>query len=222
MKNNLYRPSFKRGRRMVENGCPLPYLDHLPRTLGTMRKALRVSLPRGGYFTHWAWDLCPLGGTGYFVGLHLATELPSGVIISEWRFCSPWPDHFISWGMNLPSFVRRREPACDEKGFNSELLDVLDDRWPITPGHSVEGFLCGTALEAMPESVAHRGSALATLNLLANTGHSLSLSIPLSIDRSAKVPSAPATTRRRRPLLAERDLVAGESRTQDREFESEK
>jgi len=215
MKNGLYSASYQCGRRLAAAGCPLPYLQHIPR-LVPKPKALLIHQPDGyGYLGNRVFDLCGYGGTAYIVGLRLATELPAGVTIHEWEFNSPWPGHFITWYSNPRCFQQGQEYAQFARELDSDLFqEALEGRRRITRGHPVEGLLCGTTLESMPESATHGDIARAELQLLVETGESFPLQVALTIDRSAKRLPVATTKRRRRLLFAEPDVVAGEYQTE--------
>src|SRR5713101_8136688 len=149
MINSLYAPSYECGRRLVAAGCPLDYLEILPRHLAAFRKRLEIR-QLGGYVESRVFALGPIN-TGYLIGLHLHTDLPRGVIISDWRFNPPWENHLISWDYDPRDIVPALGRGRYERVVHSRLSAVLNERRLLTRGHPVEGLLCGCAFQPMPE-----------------------------------------------------------------------
>jgi hypothetical protein len=214
MKRNLFCASYERGCRLAAVECPLPYLVDIPGT----PKPLLASEPNGyGYLGARAFNLCRYGGIGYVVGLRLATELSNGVRIREWEFDSPWPNHsVITWGSDARCFLSPSELPDYEPSLDSDLWEVLATGRRITRGHPVEGLLCGTTFEAIPESIADGAWVPAKINLFAETGGRVSLSVLLSIDRRS---FAEPKRRKREPLFAKPDVIADTSEVQAKKAE---
>src|SRR5678816_2384932 len=89
-----YSATYEHGPQLAAAGCALPYLCELPRQ---PKGLIMCELEGYGYIGAQIFDICAMGGTGYVIGLSLATDLADGIVVCDWRFTSPWPEHVISW-----------------------------------------------------------------------------------------------------------------------------
>jgi hypothetical protein len=210
MINPLFAASYECGRRLVAAGCPLDYLQDLPRNLAAFRKTLELR-QLGGYVES---RVFALGSTQtcYLIGLRLHSELPRGMIISDWSFSPPWEDHVISWDYDAREMVPEREHASYESVFDSRLSAVLNDGRLLARGHPIEGLLCGCAYQAIPDSCASGATVSAKLTVTDNTGRTFALRIALAVDRSAALARSERTTRRAGRIFDHPDFVDRKSK----------
>lgn len=194
MINPLYAASYECGRRLVAVGCPLDYLESLPRNLAAFRKALQIR-QLGGYVESRVFALGPIR-TGYLIGVRLHTDLPRGIIVSDWGFHPPWENHVVSWDYDPREIVPAGEHARYETIFDSRLSAVMNERRLLTRGHPVEGLLCGCASQSIPESLPIAATVSGKLTVTDDTGDTFALRITLAVDRSAARTWKTWTTRR--------------------------
>jgi hypothetical protein len=209
----LFAASYDCGRRLVAVGCPLDYLQDLPRNLAAFRKTLEMR-QLGGYVESRVFALAA-SQTAYVMGLRLLTDLPQGIIISHWDFHPPWNDHWISWDYDPREIVPTWEHARYESVFDSRLSAVLNDHRLLARGHPVEGLLCGCAYQAIPQSCASGATVTAKLTLIDDAGHTFALRIELAVDRSAVLTAKAHTTRRKGRLFDQPDSVDRESEVRE-------
>jgi hypothetical protein len=209
MTKPLYAASYQRGQRLVAAGCPLDYLEDLPRNLAAVRKTLEIR-QLGGYVESRVVALGPTQ-TCYLLGLRLHTDLPRGIVISDWGFRPPWEDHVIFWDYEPTDILPALERGRYESVVHSRLSAVLNERRLLTRGHPVEGLLCGCASQTMPESLLSGATAYAMLTVTDDAGNTLALRIELTVDRSAALTGKARTTRREGGLFDKPDFVNRES-----------
>jgi hypothetical protein len=204
MKIRPHAASYERGRRLVAAGCPLDYLESLPHKSGVFRKTLYIR-ELGGYTENRVIDF-GAGTIGYVIGVAVGTDLPGGIVISDWSFVAPW-DHYISWDYEPRDVVPKRDHCIYNGLFNSRLSGVMNDRRLLARGRPVEGLVCGRAFEPIPESVASGETVHGKLSLTSDTGYTVALRITLRVDRSiARAPNA--LTERRKGRLFDKPDVA--------------
>lgn len=178
-----HRASYECGRDLLARGCPLDYMDNLPRDPSKFRKALYMRL-LGGYAASCVIDQGPGRGTDYLIALRLGTDRSRGVVISEHHFRPPWKEHNISWDYGAVDIVPERDRVCYASVMNNaRLLDVLDDRQLLKRGHAVDGLLCGRAPEQIPASVPAGATATAELTVIIDSGQIFTLPIELAVVR---------------------------------------
>lgn len=177
-----YAASYECGRRLVAAGCPLDYLETLPRVTASRRKRLYARQLQGPA------ESCILdfgdGGFAYIIALAIGTDLSRGNVIADWTFVPPWDQQHINWDYDASEIGPLRD-RCVYKGLSNDRLSaVLNDRRLLTRGCAVEGLLCGFALEPIPESDAGKKIARAQLNFTDDMGCTVTLPIPFTIDHS--------------------------------------
>ena len=191
---------------IVAAGCPLDYLKNLPRTSGAYRTRLRVQ-ELGGYLESRVFDDSPTAGARYLIGVRLGTDLPGGVIISDWDFCPPWENHSVCWDYDPQDIVPADEYARYASVFNSRLSAVLNERRLLLRGRPVEGLLCGRAVHSIPESIAKGAAVRAQLMMVDDTGYTVRLDIELAVHhRTPQINKASRSGRRVR-IFDKPDLV---------------
>ncbi|MFY9528808.1 MAG: hypothetical protein WBC04_03025 [Candidatus Acidiferrales bacterium] len=205
MINRLHAASYERGRRLVAAGCPLDYMENLPRNLAAFRKPLYIC-QLGGYMESRILDFGGAGATVYLIGLGVGTDLPRGILISEWTFVAPW-GHHISWDYDPREIVPASKHDLYASVFDSRLSAVLNDRRLLARGRPVEGLLCGWAFQSIPASFASGETVGAQFSLTADTGYTVALRIELAIDRSVALTRKARTTRREGRLFDKPDFV---------------
>ncbi|MFZ0738835.1 MAG: hypothetical protein WBL70_08685 [Candidatus Acidiferrales bacterium] len=176
-----YASSYQCGRRLVAAGCPLDYLENLPRKSYAHRKRLHVQ-ELGGYMESRVFDEWEGRGLRYLIGIWLGTDLPGGAIVSNWNFFPPWGDPHICWDYELRDIVPAKEQFPYSEFLNSPLSKVLNQRRRLTRGRPVEGFLCGRSVESIPESILVGATACAKLELVDDTGSTVRLDINLAVE----------------------------------------
>lgn len=181
MINHPFAASHECGRRLVAAGCPLDYLENLPRTSYAHRKRLHVQ-ELGGYIESRVFDEWEGRGSRYLIGIRLGTDLPGGIIVSNWNFFPPWGNPHICWDYELRDIVPAKEQFPYSEFLNSPLSKVLNQRRRLTRGRPVEGFLCGRSVESIPESILVGATACAKLELVDDTGSTVRLDINLAVE----------------------------------------
>src|ERR1700758_959839 len=172
----VYAASYECGRALAVAGCPIDYLDQLPRNPAKYRKKLRMR-EIGGYAESRALDTAPNRGTTYLLPIRLGTDLPSGVIVADWFFEPPWPDHQISWDIDPDTVLADNERPAYQRYFRSRLLEVLDDHRLLRRGQAVEGLLCGHAVQSIPAENPKRAIAESRLIVTLDSGEVYTLRI---------------------------------------------
>jgi hypothetical protein len=142
MKILPFGASYERGLRLEAAGCPLDYLESLPRNTKSVGPRLRVE-QLGGEDVSRVYDYGN-GTVGYSFSARLGTDRAAGVIISNWEFVPPWR-HDIDWDIGPYDVVPGWQQSACTHLFKSSLLDVLNKRRILRRGHPVEGLLCGCA-----------------------------------------------------------------------------
>ena len=201
-----FRPftaSYETGRELVRAGIPLDFLDALPRETELLRKTYYVA-QLGGYGASKIIDLND-HQVRYVIALELRTERPSGIVISDWSFSSPW-GHHITWDYHPFDLIPITEHGSYRKLFNSRILDVLNDGCLLSRGRPVKGLLCGSAaFESLPETIRSGATVEAKLTLTDDHGDVVEKTLRFMVDR--KIARTQAHTRRRKipPLFSQRD-----------------
>lgn len=175
-----YAASYECGRQLIASGCPLDFLNCLPRRSSQQRKHLYLR-ELGGNFESRVLDLGLQ--TGYIVPLIVGTDLPAGIIISDWSFVAAW-GHHISWDYDGFDMVPPNRENSYARLLESRLPAVLNERRLIARGRPVEGLLCGKAFQPIPEGIDVCKPVEATLTLTDDTGRTTSLRFRLCVDRS--------------------------------------
>src|ERR1700689_4691268 len=103
MKNWPFAASYERGIALVEAGCPIDFLNALPRH---SRESVRAE-PLAGYAESCVYPLGP-SQTAYVIPLRLATDRAAGSIIAEWSFVPPWEDHIVFWDSAPEDVIPKR------------------------------------------------------------------------------------------------------------------
>lgn len=195
----MFRPhsaSYECARRLIAVGCPLDYVNDLPRDISSFRKALHITQLEG------YGDSCVfhLGNEhlGYVIPLRVGSDVPNGVIISDWSFSPPW-DHHIDWDYDPRDVIPVSAHPAYVDLFDSRLLGVLNERRLLTRGHPVEGVLCGMAhFQSTLEPFETGALATAKISLTDDRGMTVQKNLRLRIDRSfakerARVEQRPIT-----------------------------
>jgi hypothetical protein len=178
----IYAATYECGRQLAAAGCPIDYLDKLPRNPAKHGKKLRMR-EIGGYTESRLFDYGPHRGSAYLICLGLSTDLPGGVIIDDWSFKPPWSDHLVSWDYAAQDILPEQDRFCYEKLFGPRLAALLNDRRVLTRSRPVEGLLCGRAVESIPTSVASCADVVAKLTVRLDTGDTFTLPISLAVYR---------------------------------------
>jgi hypothetical protein len=198
MKNPVLRPSYERAGELMAAGCPIDYPGALP------RHSFRAEqLP--GHVESCVYALGPID-TGYVIALRLATDRPSGTIITHWSFELPWPDHDIVWGYEPEEVIPKEHQEVYRSFFKSRLRKVLEDRHVMRLGYPVDGLLCGRSYQPVGES--SHGFISAKLSFTDYLGNTVGLRIDsLNINTHSKAnwpPVGKADQRlRRHPIDSE-------------------
>ena|SRR5215469_704554 len=190
-----YRPSYECGRRLEAAGCPLDYLEDLPRKSAGHRKRLYVRELDGV-------DACVidrgLNGVGYMIPLALGTDLGGGNIISTWNFVPPW-DHNVDFDYEPRDIILERDHDLYASLFKTQLTEVLNERRLLRRGHPVKGVLCGLALHRIPVPIYQYRVVNSQISITDETGHTIVHTIALTVDHSVERASQrKASTAKRR------------------------
>ncbi|MFZ0736474.1 MAG: hypothetical protein WBL70_18010 [Candidatus Acidiferrales bacterium] len=170
----------------------------------------------GGYMESRVFDEWEGRGSRYLIGIRLGTDLPGGIIVSNWNFFPPWGNPHICWDYGLQDIVPANEQLRYSEFFNSPLSEVLHQRRRLTRGRPVVGFLCGRSVESIPESTVVHATARAKLELVDETGSTVRLDIHLAVDhRTARI-AKPRTNEHRESILDCPDREPRESPTSAR------
>lgn len=186
MLHPAHRASYKRGCKLVALGCPLPYLDSLPRDPAKFCKTLSLR-EVGGYTESRVFNHGPGRATDYLIALRIGTDLPRGIVVANWSFNPPWGEHLVCWDYDPEDIVPERDRDCYAKLMdNARLLAVLNDRQLLTRGHAVEGLLCGRADKPIAEASVPGPSVSGELTVIVDTGQAFSLQVQLTVISNAR------------------------------------
>jgi hypothetical protein len=144
MKNPICAASYEWAVKLKAAGCPIDYLDALP------RHSFRAEQLRG-YVTSRVYALGRLE-TRYVIALRLGTDRPSGTIIKDWRLELPWQDHVIDWDCEPADIIPKKDQDEYRSLVNSRLMKVLNEGRLIRRGSPVDGVLCGRSFQPIGES----------------------------------------------------------------------
>jgi len=176
MKNPICGPSYEWAVKLKAAGCPINYLDTLP------RHSFRAEqLP--GYVESCVYALGPLD-TGYVIPLRLATDRSSGTVITHWSFEPPWQDHVINWEYEPQDIIPEKYQDEYKSLFKSRLMGVLNGDRKIWRGSPVDGVLCGHSFRPMGEP--SHGVIPAKLSFTDDLGNTVPLCIDLNIERLSR------------------------------------
>lgn len=203
MKNRIFAASYERGKELIAAGCPLDYLEALPRHSAARPKSFRAE-QLSGYVESRVYALGPKQ-TGYVIGLRLGTDRPSGTIIADWKFVPPWLDQEICWEYD-GDIIPEEQRGAYRGLLKSHLIDVLNNRRMLRRSHPVEGLLCGCSSQPIPES--GKGPVSGKLTLFDSVGNKVALRISLIADRPAAIRSDTRPTRAGRRFDGVRELVS--------------
>lgn len=198
MRAKPWAATYECGQQLVAAGCPLPYLDHLPRS---SRKGPRFSVSEvGGYAQNVLYDF---GGNQLIViALVVRSERHSGTVIADWTVTFPWKI-YVDWAYDPCDAVPKRDLPAYDGLFGSRLRAVLDEKRLISRGHPVKGLICGRAwIEDFPPA---EQSIKVNVTLTDDAGFTKRLRTSVRIDRSLAYRRPPSTVSRRKPLLASPD-----------------
>jgi hypothetical protein len=207
-----YAASYEVGRGLVAAGCPLDYLDSLPRNPASHLKRLYIG-PLNGYVESRIYMLGPCDAA-FVIALSIGTEIRSGIIVSDWSFVLPW-DQFVRWDYSPRDVVPQQDHGAYKHLFDSPLSAVLNERRILTRRRPVEGLLCGRAFEPFPESLAGGETVHAEFTVTdAESGRTATSPITLRVDRSAFIEPLACTSKRTR-LFDSPDLPDVQHTTND-------
>jgi hypothetical protein len=181
MINRECAASYERGVELTEVGCPLDYPDTLLRSSATRRTPFRAEPLEGSVESRV--NTLGFNQTGYVISLRLSTELPRGVVITDWNFLPPWQNHLINWEYDPLDIIPKRDREDYKSLLDFRLMRVLNNHWVLKRGHPVEGLICGCAYQPIPESSG--ASVPARINLVDEAGNTITLCFGLAVYRSA-------------------------------------
>jgi hypothetical protein len=172
MKNHpMLRASHERLVELMAAGCPIDYPHALP------RNSFRVE-PLAGYIPSCVYALGPMD-TGWVIPVRLATDRPSGTVITGWDLELPWQNHAIDWDCEPEDVIPNRDLDVYKHLFKSRLRGVLLERRLIRRGYPVERVLCGRSL--LPMGKSSHGSISANLSFTDDRGNTVPLCIDLNV-----------------------------------------
>jgi hypothetical protein len=177
----IWKASYSHGIRLAKAGCALPYLERLPDRNQFYQRQLYVC-EIGGHFGSLAID--EGASTVYVLALRVGTERGSGAIVTDFSFVSPWPEHLISWGYDPEDVVPQDRLHLYGRLSVTRLSAVLNERKFLRRGGPIEGLLCGRASGTIPRSAPRETPGMAQINLVDDSGESVSSHIRLTIERS--------------------------------------
>jgi len=203
MKNPICAASYECAVKLMAAGCPIDYPDALP------HMSFRAEqLP--GYVESCVYALGPLD-TGYVIPLRFVTDRPSGTIIKNRSFESPWQDHRINWEDYRPEDVIPIKDRDKYKSLiNPRLMEVLKGDRRIRRGSPVEGVVCGHSFQPIGES------SHGVISVKFSFTDDLENTVPLCIDLNVVTLSHASAKRLpvgRAGRLLRRDLVESERRS---------
>jgi hypothetical protein len=155
----------------MEAGCPIDYLDALA------QRSFRAE-PLPGYITSCVYALGPID-TAYVIAVRLATDRPSGTIVTDWSFEPPWEGHLISWDYEPEDVIPKKDRDVYKSLFKSRLAGVLNERRPIRRGCPVDGVLCGRSFQPIGKSL--HSFISAKLSFTDDLGNTVPLCIELNV-----------------------------------------
>jgi len=155
-------------------GCPIDYPEALPRC---SFRAEAIT----GYIPSCVYALAQ-GNTSYVIALRLATDRPSGTVITDWSFEPPWKGHLIDWDCEPEEVIPKRDLEVYKSLLKSRLSGVLNEGWVIRRGCPVEGVLCGRSFQPIGESL--HGGVSAKSSFKDDLGNTVRLDIELNCDTS--------------------------------------
>jgi hypothetical protein len=179
VKKYAYRSSYECGRRLIELGCPLDFLEALPREAERRRISLKARQIEG-YCEGRVISLGPYD-TGYVFGLRLETEIWRGVVITGWSFTAPWGDHEVVWGEDRDKILPERDRVPYAQIGSRRFSAVLLDRHLLRRGYPEEGVFCGRAYRPLPESAPRGGIVCGAMKISDDTGRDVDLSVKLVV-----------------------------------------
>jgi len=172
MNNRVLGASYELGIELKEAGCPIDYLNALP------RMSFRAEqLP--GYVVSRVF-VCVRRDPVYVIAFRLATNCPSGTIISGWDFELPWGKPSIDWDYDREDIIPEAYRGEYKGLFNSRLMGALNGDRKIRIGSPVDGVLGGFSIQPIVES--SRGVIPGKLSFTDNRGYTARLCIDLNID----------------------------------------
>jgi hypothetical protein len=179
--NRIFAASYERGIDLIAAGCPLDYPKALARYAAARRTTFRAE-QLNGYIESRVYALNPMQ-TNYLIGLCLRTDRPAGTVISEWSFMPPWPDHCVSWDYDPEDLIPKKDRGTYRTLLDSRLMRVLNDGVLLRRGYPVEGLVCGSSYQSIPES--GDGPVAAKLTLVDDVGNTVTVAIALTVVRTA-------------------------------------
>ena len=178
-------------------GCPLDYPDAIANRSERERKLFSAT-QLAGHAESRAYIFGPTQ-VGYVIGLRLATERPSGTVITNWSYDPPWEGHFASLEHDLTTVVPVADRAAYEQASDFRLIGILNERHLLRRGRPAQGFLCGYSNQPVPDSCDR--SVSARLTLLDDIGNRVVLGIEMAAVRipwgRPNDPRHPARAKRR-------------------------
>ena len=192
-----YSASFEAALRLITAGCPLDYIDHLPRESRSDCAALRIS-SLDGYCLAKVIQILPR--VIYLIPIRLSTERGRGLIIDRWEFVGPW-DQYISWDFDPRDVLPHSALPPYEHLLESHLLEIFNDRRILRRGQTIAGILCGVAdFQEIPAGVEAGPMPSALLRVTAEDGVRVAVKISLCVER---VVTKPVQRGPRRQITAE-------------------
>jgi hypothetical protein len=196
MKNRILGASYERAVELVAAGCPIDYLDALP------RQSFRAE-QIAGYVGNRVYAFGPRD-TGYVIAIRLGTDRPSGTVIKDWSFELSGPDHFIFWDYK-PEDIIPKKYRDDYSGLlKPRLMKVLNEGRKIPRGYPVEGVLCGRSFQPIEES--SLGVISAKLSFTDDLGNTIGLCIELDLYRLSRSSANRRPVRKAGGLLSRRHV----------------
>jgi len=173
-----YSASYKCGRDLVAHGCPLDFLERLPRNSPAHQKRLYVR-EVGGYAESRIFDR-GAGAIGWIIAIVIGTDLSPGIVIDDWCVHPPFPAQII-WDYDPRDVIPVRDHPAYERLFKSRLPAVLNERRLLTRGHPVAGLLAGLAQEPFKPNVLGQ-TIHACFVVTDDTGLTVKKQISLAVD----------------------------------------
>lgn len=122
MRKTRFSASFECAHRLIELGCPLDYVEDLPRM---SRRRLYIK-PLDGYATSRLLDLGE-GSIRYIIACRLSTDLVGGAAVSKWDVTAPWAQH-VTWDFEPRDILPKEDWPSYHDLLDSRLLAVLSGR----------------------------------------------------------------------------------------------
>ncbi len=178
MTKSRFSASRECARRLVEAGCPLDYLEDLPKT---SPRRLYIE-PLESYATSRVLDLGE-GSVRYIIAFRLGTDLASGASVTDWDITAPWGQH-VTWDFDPRDIIPKGEWPAYLELLDSRLFAVLNGRGRVYRGRPIAGLVCGQAyFESVPEPSASGPTRLAKLKLSDDAGYAAEADIELTVER---------------------------------------